>query len=289
MNKIQRRVGKVAVPCCIFGFVLFLALGILPAAAQSDKPVDRASQLSRVDKSAPFLSEILPASLAQFVVRVGSDHELVELNRSQLEGFEEEMSDLESLDPDAAAILDTLKPLRIFGVGESVTLSVLKLEPIAKSAGRNRAPTTSVVAATRIALDDGSELAFADNVPLEEMIREGAIVNAGDTDILVSTESDELVLAPGEALWVVSENDTRGSNGNGKSNSSFVLFAENVPAVGAGCSSCSVTCSAGGACCTHKTSITCAKCDCKAGSRLCDAGGTSATQCSVGAAAAAIP
>ena len=128
MNTIQRRVGKVAVPCCIFGFVLFLALGILPAAAQSDKPVDRASQPRPADTVAPFLSEILPASLSQFVVRVGSDHELVELNRSQLEGFEEEMSDLESLDPDAAAILDTLKPLRIFGVGESVTLSVLSCE-----------------------------------------------------------------------------------------------------------------------------------------------------------------
>lgn len=285
MNTFRWTFGKVSVLCGIAGFVCFLALGTLQASPQSDKLIDRTSQPSPSDRVAPLLSELLPESLSQFVVRVGSDHELVELNQSQLDGFEEEMSDLESLEPDAAAILDTLKPFRIIGVGEPVTLSVLKPEPIAKSAGRKPTPTTSVVAATRIAFHDGSELAFADHVPLEEMITEGALVNAGDTEILVSADSREFVLAPGEALWVETENDGRGRNGSGGSTTSDSdPFTDTDPSavVAAGCSGCSVTCTSH-ACCTHKNKVSFALCDCKAGFRTCDAGGTNSTQCSVSA------
>lgn len=284
MNAFQRTFEKVSVLCGIAGFVCFMALGTLRASPKSDKPVDRLPQASPADTGAPFLSDLLPESLSQFVVRVGSDHELVDLNESQIERFAEEMSNIESLEPDAAAILDTLQPFRIVGVGESVTLSVLKGEPIAGSAGRKRAPITSVVAATRIAFDDGSELAFANNVPLEKTITEGAIVNAGDTDILVSAGLDELVLAPGEALWVSSESD------NPSNSDVFTDLDRSVSR--AACSSCSVSCSGTqGACCNHKTSTSCAKCRCTAGDAgaACDAGGVGATSCSVGEAAVSDP
>ncbi|HUU84346.1 MAG TPA: hypothetical protein VM243_12655 [Phycisphaerae bacterium] len=191
-----------------------------------------------------LLSDVLPPSLADFIKRSGADRAVDEVAADRLES-------LASGDADAATIVEVFRPTAYTRLSGPVTF-IEQAAPAKPGGDAEPQARTLLLAVADVCLSEDAEVAYGEELHLGDVVKAGAVLNAGQTAVLVETAFEELIVLPAGGVIV-----------------------------GRCLTECSVGCVQGYyACCTERQGCAMCKCAPNGTSEQCDAGGPNAESCS---------
>jgi hypothetical protein len=144
-----------------------------------------------------LLSELLPDSLADFVVRTGADRSLdQELAEKVWEFYEGRVGFL-----DRKAFIELLQPVAYSTVYGPVT--VLHDEVPTEAEARGTEARSLLLAVTTVFVYDGVEVEPGGELVLGDVIMNGLVLNAGDVPVIAEVPGSEQETIPAGAILAV--------------------------------------------------------------------------------------